>query len=57
VALRIRAQQVGYSISGLAASDHTLKIVNQSSRLMTVDGFTVSASRPTTNDTANTISY
>jgi hypothetical protein len=51
------AQQVGYSISGLAAGDHTLRIVNQSSRLMTVDGFTVSASRPTTNDTANTISY
>jgi hypothetical protein len=51
------AQQVDYSVSGLAAGDHTLRIVNQSSRLMTVDGFTVSASRPTTNDDAKAVSY
>jgi hypothetical protein len=51
------AQQVGYSISGLTTGDHTLRIVNQSSRLMTVDAFTVSASRPTSNDNASTVSY
>ena len=50
-------QQVDYSISGLAAGDHTLKIVSQSGGLITVDAFTVSASRPTMNDTAKTVTY
>ncbi|MCW2930744.1 MAG: hypothetical protein JWM19_1706 [Actinomycetia bacterium] len=50
-------QQVDYSISGLPAGDHTLRIVSQSYQLITVDAFTVSASRPTTDDTAGTVTY
>ncbi len=51
------AQQVDYSVSGLAGGGHTLKIVNNSASLMTVDAVTVSAPRATTNDTDTGISY
>ena len=51
------AQQVDYSISGLAAGSHTLRIVNNGANLMTVDAFTVSSSRPTVNDTGAGITY
>jgi hypothetical protein len=50
-------QQVDYTISGLAAGNHTLKIVNNGANLMTVDAFTVSNSRATVNDTDAGISY
>jgi hypothetical protein len=35
------AQQVDYSITGLAAGNHTIKIVNNAANLLTVDAFTV----------------
>jgi hypothetical protein len=50
-------QQVDYSISGLAAGNHTLTIVNNAANLLTVDAFTVEVSRPTVNDTSSTITY
>jgi hypothetical protein len=51
------AQQVDYSITGLAPGNHTLTIVNNGANLLTVDAFTVEPSRPIVNDTSSTIQY
>ncbi|WP_309621154.1 hypothetical protein [Salinibacterium sp.] len=50
-------RQVGYSINGLAAGNHTLKIVNNGAALITVDAFTVSGPRTAVNDGAAGVIY
>jgi len=50
-------QQVDYRIGGLAPGWHTLKIVNNSDRLVTIDAYTVDTGWSATNDTATAVTY
>jgi len=50
-------QQVGYRIAGLVPGPHTVRVVNNTARLLTVDAFVVEAGRGVTNDTGATIAY
>jgi hypothetical protein len=50
-------QQVDYRISGLVPGWHTLRIVNNSNSLVTIDGFTVDSGWTASNDTASGVSY
>ncbi len=50
-------QQVDYRISGLAPGWHTLKIVNNSNALVTIDAFTVDSGWTTSNDTDSAVTY
>jgi hypothetical protein len=50
-------QQVDYRISGLVPGWHTLRIVNNSNSLVTIDGFTVDSGWTASNDTATGVSY
>jgi hypothetical protein len=50
-------QQINYRISGLVPAWHTLKIVNSSNRLVTIDAFTVESGWSVSNDTATAVTY
>jgi hypothetical protein len=50
-------QQVDYRISGLAPAWHTLKIVNSSNSLVTIDAFTAETGWSASNDTATAVTY
>jgi hypothetical protein len=50
-------QQVDYRISGLAPAWHTLKIVNGSDRLVTIDAYTIDNGWSASNDTAKAVTY
>ena len=50
-------RQVDYRVSGLVPGWHTLKIVNNSDRLVTIDGYTVEGGWSASNDTATAVTY